>query len=158
MASISLRKTLKTNSKIKIYHIDNVNSAQMVLINLRKHCISNASTTENLKSFCLYLVKWRQTHRCQASPAFGRPVCPVYTQIHICLKCSIVLTMYANRNAYYLKYKKSILQEFWVFQNHGSKARYTVGLVQWYSFSWVWYPDNPTKPQPVSICLLPLYL
>lgn len=30
MATIPLRKTLKTNIKIKIYHIDNVNSAQTV--------------------------------------------------------------------------------------------------------------------------------
>lgn len=39
-----------------------------------------------------------------ASSNFVRPVCPIDTQNHICFNYIVILTMYAKRTAYYLKY------------------------------------------------------
>lgn len=104
---------------------------------------------------------WNDGRLTDASKSsFARPVCPVYTQIHICLRCSVVLTMHANGNAHYLKYK--------MFKHF---TRVLAGSESWeqsQAARWVWssdsvppeallYPENPTKPQPARICLLSLY-
>lgn len=72
----------------------------MVMINLLKHCVCfKCFYYRKLEVSLLILGEMTADSQMLASSSLARPVCPVYTQIHICLKCSIVLTMHANRNA-----------------------------------------------------------